>query len=329
MGTDDTFLLPAFEELKAEPPASLEDLQAAAAAFSRASRAENTIKAYQTDWADFTRWCARASRTPLPADPRTVSLYLTDLASSRKTSTIRRRIATIAVVHQTAKVKDPTKSPEVKRVWAGIRRMKTTAQTRKRPAITDDIRRMLAELGEDTTIHIRDRALILLGFVGAFRRSELAQVRIDDIEEAPQGLVVHIPRRKNDQEGLGTDIPVPYGEHPETCPVRAIKRWIDQSGITEGPLFREVDRHGNVMDEALSDQTVARVVKRTAKKAGMDWKNYSGHSLRAGFATSAAAADVGEYDIMRQTGHHSLEVLRRYIRDGNLFKHSAASRVGL
>lgn len=203
-----------------------------------------------------------------------------------------------------------------------------TAPRVKAPATTVEIRAMVETL-PDGLLGIRDRALILLGFAGAFRRSELVGLDVADQDVTRDGAVVTLRRSKTDQEGQGRKVGIPYGSTPATCPVRALQGWLEASGIAEGPLFRHVDRYGRMHEGRLSDRAVALVVKRLASRAGLDPASYSGHSLRAGLATSAAAAGVSERAIMNQTGHRSPMMVRRYIRDGQLFRENAASAVGL
>jgi site-specific recombinase XerD len=334
------------------------------------SRAENTRRAYRSDWEDFTVWCRHQGLSPLPASPETVALYLTDCAKGLKPSTLQRRMASISQAHAAAgHTESPIKSALVRSVWRGIRRDKGVAPQGKAPALTADIRVMVNHLPQGKLLGIRDRALLLLGFAGAMRRSELVGLDVEDVLETEEGLVVTIRRSKTDQEGMGRKIGIPYGSHPPTCPVRTLRAWKSAAALAlakqerkaegkarnapennshiykegeppfegdiaplTGPLFRAVDRHGNVSRERLSDQSVARVVKRALKAAGRDAEavaKFAGHSLRAGLATSAAMAGASERSIQDQTGHKSLTILRRYIRDGSLFRENATATVGL
>jgi integrase len=213
-------------------------------------------------------------------------------------------------------------------VIAGIRRAKGTAARAKAPALTGDVRAMVAAAAPGL-LGARDRALLLLGFAGAFRRSELTSLNHQDLAFTPDGLVVLLRRCKTDQEAQGRKIGIPYGSNPETCPVRAVQAWLAASGITSGPIFRHVDRHGKLRAGRLSGYAVALVVKRHAEAAGLDAAKFAGHSLRAGLATSAAIGGASERAIMAQTGHRSVNMVRRYIRDGNLFRENAAARAGL
>ena len=301
---------------------------AQAKAYADASKAANTRRAYRADWADFAAWCERHGHTALPATPATLALYLAERAETCKPATLGRRLVTIAQAHKAAGHDTPTTAPVVRAVWAGIRRVKGTAQEGKAPAVTDDVRAMVAGLPDTLRGH-RDRALVLLGFAGAFRRSELAALDVADVEETRAGLVVRLRRSKTDQEGAGRTVGIPYGAYVESCPVRAYRAWREASGVAAGPLFRSVDWQGVLSPGPLSDKGVARVVKRRAKAAGLDPEKYGGHSLRAGLATAAAQAGKPERAIMAQTGHKSLSMVRKYIREGDLFRENAAAGLGL
>lgn len=318
---------------QAEPlnlPVSLAAYASQAKDYARQAKSHNTRRAYASDWDDFARWCQPYGFLPLPARPETVALYLTALADALRPSTLGRRLATISQVHQAAGHDTPTSTAPVRLVWAGIRRAKGTDQQGKAPAVTAEMRRMVDTLG-DRLIGVRDRALLLLGFAGAFRRSELVGLDIKDVQAGHDGLTVHIRKSKTDQEGQGRKVGIPYGSHPHTCPVRAVAAWREKSGLMdgEGALFRAITRHGKMQPGRLSDRAVALIVKQAAEAAGLDPTRYAGHSLRAGLATSAAQAGVSERSIMAQTGHKSVTVARRYIRDGSLFRDNAAAQVGL
>ncbi len=292
------------------------------------SKAENTIRAYRSDWAHFEGWCAAHGLVSMPATPATIGMYIADMAETAKPSTINRRIASISQAHQAAGHETPTKGAEVKTVWAGIRRSRGIAQNGKAPTTTTEVRAMVGCLPVGL-LGVRDRALILLGFAGAFRRSELVSLDVEDVEFTREGAVVTLRRSKTDQEGQGRKVGVPFGSNLNTCPVRALRAWLGASGIKSGPLFRSVNRHGQLQQDRLTDQVVALVVKRQIAAAGLDPDMYAGHSLRAGLATSAAMAGASERAIMAQTGHKSVNMVRRYIRDGSLFRENAAASVGL
>jgi integrase len=299
-----------------------------ARAYAEDGHAENTRRGYRADWRAFTGWCAARGLDSLPAAPATVALYLTDQAAALKVSTLTRRLTSIGQAHRLAGHPVPTEDGTLRAVWRGIRRAKGTAQVGKAALLTNDLRAMMLVLPVSPS-GVRDRALLLLGFAGAFRRSELVALDVGDVQVVREGLVVTIRRSKTDQEGAGLKVGVPRGRHPGTCPVDALAAWLELAGIGEGPIFRGVDRHGNVQPGRLTDRSVARTVQRAAEAAGLDPARFAGHSLRAGLATSAAMAGAEERDIMRQTRHTSVAVARRYIRDGSLFRNNAADVVGL
>lgn len=306
----------------------LEEIGAEAKKYLEQSKAANTRRAYRADWEDFSGWCEKYRRLPLPASPDTVAYYLADRSQRLKTSTLQRRLAAIAEAHRAAGFEAPTKSAQVKLVWAGIRREKGVAQAHKKPTLTKHIRAMVEHL-PDSLLGVRDRALILLGFAGAMRRSELVGLDLTDVALGEEGLVVTIRKSKTDQVRVGRKVGIPYGTDPSTCPVRAVLTWIEEAEIEEGPLFRSVNRHGHVQETALSGRAVADIVKRSLVAAGKSARGFAAHSLRAGLITQAAMAGVSERAIQDQSGHKSLIVMRRYIRDGSLFRENAAAKVGL
>ena len=317
------------EPAGAAPLSVLSPAAERARGYADLAKAPNTVRAYRADWRDFAAWCEGRGLEPLPAAPETVALYLADLAESgRKASTLQRRLSAISQAHRLAGHPTPTGAAAVRAVWAGIRRVHGSAQDGKAPALTADIRAMLAALPPGT-IGARDRALLLLGFAGAFRRSELVALDAEDLAPTREGLVVVLRRSKTDQAGAGRPVGIPLGQHAATCPVRAVRAWQAAAGIAAGPLFRPVDKHGRVGPGRLSDRAVALVVKRAAAAAGLNPERYAGHSLRAGLATSAAEAGASERSIMNQTGHRSVTMVRKYIRDGSLFRENAAAKVGL
>jgi site-specific recombinase XerD len=307
---------------------ALETFATKAREYVRHSLASNTLRAYASDWRDFNNWCQSNSRVPLPALPETVSLYLSGLADHAKTSTLTRRISAISQAHQAAGFETPTQSPLVRQVMKGIRRVNGTAQAGKSPVKVDHLRTIMADLDPERPLDVRDRALLLIGFAGAFRRSELIGLDIEDLEFNDDGLVIHLRRSKTDQTGEGRDVGIPYGSTPATCPVRAVKDWLSVLKTEAGPVFRTINRHGKIFESRLSDKAVALVVKRLMAGQGISG-DFAGHSLRAGLATAAASAGVPERAIMNQTGHKSLATMRKYIREGSLFLENAAGRVGL
>ena len=306
----------------------LAEIAADARDYVAASLAENTTRVYRTGWAQFTAWCDEHRVVALPAGADTVACFVADLAKDAKPATIDLRLAAISAAHRAAGYDSPTKQEAVRLVRRGVRRTLGTAQRQVHPVTVPDLRTMLEGLGSDSA-GCRDRALLLLGFAGALRRSELVGLNVADITEGTEGLTVRLRRSKTDQEGAGRTVGIPYGSNSATCPVRACSAWLEVSGITEGPAFRSVDRHGHIGATRLSAQAVALVLKRHAAKAGLDPKEVAGHSLRAGLATSAAAAGVPERVIADQTGHKGTAMLRKYIREGSLFRENAASAVGL
>jgi site-specific recombinase XerD len=311
-------------------PARNQSATEKATAFIRLAKAESTLRAYRADWHSFESWCRESGLSSLPAAPGTIALYLADSADRKAVATLQRRLAAISKAHAAAGFASPCKMEhaEVAEVWQGIRRSLGVAQTQKTPAVVEDIRAMVDVLLPGP-IGVRDRALLLLGFAGAFRRSELVGLDVADLEFERGGIAVTIRRSKTDQEGAGRRVGIPFGSNPATCPVRAVQDWLALASISTGPLFRGVDRHRKIAAERLTDKSVALIVKRTAEAAGLDPANYAGHSLRSGLATSAARAGVSERVIARQTGHKSMAMLRRYIRDGELFRENAAGGVGL
>jgi integrase len=306
------------------PPSALEQ----AREFARRSKAENTLRGYRADWREFCAWCESHGVHPLPAAPETVASYIAECAGRLKVGSIQRRLNAIAEAHKAVGAGSPTGAGIVRATLKGIRRTLGTAAAQKAPTLTDDIRAMV-DATDAGLIGTRDRALILLGFAGAFRRSELVASDIEDCAFGKDGLTVTLRRSKTDQDGSGRKIGIPYGSNPETCPVRTLQAWIEQSGISGGPLFRSINRHGQVQAGRLSGIDVARVVKKLAERAGLDAAKYAGHSLRAGHATSAAIAGASERSIMNQTGHRSVQMVRRYIRDGSLFRENSAGKLGL
>lgn len=302
----------------------LAPLSTRAADYVRAAKSAATVLAYRGRWGRFTAWCDSRAVSAMPADPRSVALYLADSAGTISIATLALSMAAINKAHEAAGFEAPAtmKHAAVSEVWKGIRRVHGTAQRQKAPVTITDIRRMV------DCASIRDRALLLIGFAGAFRRSELVALNVADIEQTADGLVVTLRRSKTDQDGAGRKVGIPYGGTPGTCPVRAYVAWLEAGAITEGAVFRSINRHGHIGGR-LCARAVALIVKKHAEAAGLDPALYAGHSLRAGLATSAAMAGVSERSIMQQTGHRSVAMVRRYIRDGSLFRENAAGRIGL
>jgi len=296
--------------------------------FARHSKAESTLRGYRSDWRDFCLWCEGNGSCPLPASPESVAAYIAECAGRLKVGSIQRRLNAVAEAHKARGLDSPTSSGMVRNTLKGIKRTLGTATVQKAPALTADIRAMV-DATDAGLIGLRDRALVLLGFAGAFRRAELVALDVSDLDFNRDGLTVTLRRSKTDQEGQGRKIGIPYGSNPETCPVRTLQAWLEESGITGGPVFCSVNRHGKVLLGGLSPIDVARIVKKLAERAGLDPSKYAGHSLRAGHATSAAASGASERSIMNQTGHRSVQMVRRYIREGSLFRENSAGKLGL
>jgi site-specific recombinase XerD len=297
-----------------------------AADLAEGARAEATRRAYRSDWRHYENWCIAHGLVALPATPATVGVYLAAHENDFAVATLTRRLSSIATAHRMAGHPMDTRHPAIRDVMRGLRRAKGRAQQHAE-ALTTPLLRRAVETCADRLIDLRDRALILIGFAGAFRRSELVALDLDDVAVVPEGLRVTIRRSKGDQEGEGQVIAIGR-TGSATCPVIAYQTWVAAAGIIQGNAFRSVDRHGR-LGERLSTRAVAKIVQRRVDLAGLDARVFSGHSLRAGFATSAAAAGVEERIIMKTTRHRSTSVLRRYIRDGALFERNLAAEIGL
>lgn len=311
-------------------PATVAPLVEAAQDYARAARADNTRRAYGVAWQDFATWCEEKELAALPASPSTVGLYLTDRAATHKVATLRLRLVAIRQAHVLAGYSLDTHAREVREVFAGIIRTHGTAPTKKAAAVVEIIRDAVRVLDKAQGLRpLRDRALLLVGFAAALRRSELVALDLADVAFNADGVVVNLRRAKTDQEGKGAEIGIPFGRDPLTCPVLALRAWIDAAGIEAGAIFRGINKAGRVGADRLTDRAVALLVKAAVEAAGHDPADYSGHSLRSGFITSAARAGVPEAHIQNQSRHRSLPVLRGYIRRGSLFTDNAAARVGL
>lgn len=320
-------------------PASLAQTVKLAANFAGNARAPATRSAYARDWREFAAWGSKYGVETLPASPATVALYLADGATHLKVSTLERRLAAIIVVHRCHGFLLTRHDPIFVEIWHGIRRTLGTAKHGKAPLLVDDVKAILAALPRSLS-GIRDRALILTAFAAALRRSDAVALDVADVAITGAGMILHLRRGKTDQEAKGEWRAVPMGADRGTCAVRALKKWLKAANLTEGPLFRAVGRFGRVGRARLRPVRVARVVKRailsharakgwSERKTAARLAEFSAHSLRAGFATSAAAAGVEEALIMRQTGHRRREDLQGYIRLGILFQGNAAGRIGL
>ena len=310
------------------PSTDLEAIASTAKSYAEQSLSTATRRAYGTAWADFERWCQQQDFSPLPAAEPTVGLYLADRAATLTVATLNLRLSAIRARHRLAGHPLNGAHPAIRDVFVGIKRVKGSAPQAKAPLLTEQLRAAVLALPETVKGH-RDRALLLLGFAAALRRAELVSLDVGDISFVDDGLILLLRRRKTDQEGEGTRIGVAHGANPLTCPVRAVSQWIAVGNVESGPLFRPVTKGGAVSVRRLSDRTVARLVKAAAAAIGADPNEFAGHSLRAGLATSAARAGAEERHIMRQTGHRSVQTVRRYIREGELFRDNVSSRVGL
>ena len=305
------------------------DLLARIQNYASRARATSTVRSYRSALRAFVVWCKdHGVHEPFPAAPAAVAAYLADRAGTLKVATLERHLAALNEAHRSAGHEAPSSSREVSTVMKGIRRCHGTAGKGKAPLLVAHLREIAVAL-LDNTKGIRDRALLLLGFAGAFRRSELVGLDVGDLDFREEGLVVTLTRSKTDQEGQGRLIGIPYGSNPATCPVRSVQRWLDVAQVEDGPVLRAVNRHSNVAERRLSGRAVCTVVKQAVASIGLDPKGFGGHSLRAGLATEAARCGAGELSIMNQTGHRSLATLRGYVRHGTLFTNNAAAVVGL
>jgi site-specific recombinase XerD len=304
-------------------PAKLADATERAGGFARAEKAPNTRKAYRTDFAQFQVWCAEHGVVALPAMPETVAAFIAAEAErGTKASTIQRRMAAIRYAHKLAGLPIPTDDERVRATARGIRRTIGTAATKKAPATNDKVLAMVA-IQDSTMASLRDRALLLVGFAGAFRRSELVALDVADIVETTEGLRVTIRQSKTDQEGAGATIAIVRGS--VACPVAALNAWLAAAAITEGPLFRRVNKGDRVLPDRLTAQSVALIVKARAKRIGLKPEDFSGHSLRAGFLTSAAKRGASVFKMMDVSRHRSVDTLRGYVRDAELFTNHAGN----
>lgn len=291
--------------------------------------ANSTQEVYARDWRAFSRWCSDHDLADLPAAPEVVAWYLTSLAMKNlRVPTIRRHAAAIAAMHRASGYPTPTAHPAIRELLRGMTRKIGTPPKPVDALLSEDIRRMAKAL-PDTLIGMRDKALILLGFAGAFRRSEIVGLDVDDIRCRDEGFVVLLRRSKTDQRGEGRWVGIPRGKNAGSCPVVALNKWLEVSGVSEGAVFRGLDRHGNFVSERLSRRAVGEVIKRAARAVGLDPSRYSGHSLRSGHCTQAARSGVPEHIIMQQTGHRCQATLKRYLRLGGIFEENSGNALGL
>jgi site-specific recombinase XerD len=295
------------------------------------SKANNTVRAYKSDFNDFGLFCAQNGFKSLPSEPKTVSLYLTYLSTKAvKMSTLKRRLVSIGVIHKLKGHYLDTKHPAIVENIMGIKRRKGSIQKGKKPLIINDLKHIIDVIDKEKNEEIkklRDRSIILIGFSGGFRRNEIVSLDYEDLDFVQEGLKIRLRKSKTDQFGEGSVKGLPYFDNTQYCPVLSIRKWIEISKINSGPLFRRFVKGSKLLDNRLSDQTVALLIKDYLKIAGIESKHYSGHSLRSGFATSAAESGAEERSIMSMTGHKSTEMVRRYIKEANLFKNNALNKI--
>jgi site-specific recombinase XerD len=295
------------------------------------SKANNTVRAYKSDFNDFGLFCVQNGFKSLPSEPKIVSLYLTYLSTKGvKMSTLKRRLVSIGVIHKLKGYYLDTKHPSIIENIMGIKRRKGSSQKGKKPLIIKDLKHVINAIDEtkyEEIKKLRDRSIILIGFSGGFRRNEIVSLDYDDLDFVQEGLKIRLKRSKTDQFGEGSVKGLPYFDNSQYCPVVSISKWIKISKIHSGPLFRRFIKGSKLSENRLSDQTVALLIKDYLKIAGIESRNYSGHSLRSGFATSAAESGAEERSIMAMTGHKTTQMVRRYIREANIFKNNALSKI--
>jgi len=295
------------------------------------SKAVNTVRAYKSDFNDFSLFCVQNGFKSLPTEPKIVSLYLTYLSTKdAKMSTLKRRLVSIGVIHKLKGLYLDTKHPSIIENIMGIKRRKGSIQKGKKPILISNLKIIIDVIDQQNREEIkklRDRSIILIGFSGGFRRNEIVSLDYDDLDFVTEGLKINIKRSKTDQFGEGSKKALPYFDNSQYCPVVSLKNWIDITKINSGSLFRRFSKGSRLTEKRLTDQTVALLIKEYLQLAGIDSKNYSGHSLRSGFATSAAESGAEERSIMAMTGHKSTEMVRRYIKEANLFKNNALNKI--
>ena len=297
----------------------------------KSSKASNTIRAYKSDFSDFSLFCAKNGFKSLPSEPKIISLYLTHLSTKDiKMSTLRRRLVSIGVIHKLKGHYLDTKHPSIIENIMGIKRRKGSLQKGKKPLLINNLKQLINVIDKqkkEEIKKIRDRSIILIGFSGGFRRNEIVSLDFEDLDFVTEGLKINVKRSKTDQFGEGSVKALPYFNNSQYCPVISLKRWIDIAKINSGSLFRRFSKGLKLTENRLTDQTIALLIKKYLELAGIDSKNYSGHSLRSGFATSAAESGAEERSIMTMTGHKSTEMVRRYIKEANLFKNNALNKI--
>ena len=296
----------------------------------RTSKANNTLRAYKSDFKDFGAFCFKHGLKSMPTDPKIVSLYLTYLSKFSKISTLRRRLVSIGIVHKIKGHYLDTKHPVIIENLMGIKRLKGSIQKGKKPILINHLKQIINVINEqdlDEIVKLRNKTLILLGFGGGFRRTELISIDYEDLEFVEEGVKITIKRSKTDQFGEGMIKGLPYFSNEIFCPVNNLKKWLKMTNIRTGPIFRRFLKGAKLSKNRLTDQTVALLVKSCLKLANIDNLNYSGHSLRSGFATVAAESGADERSIMAMTGHKSTQMVRRYIKEANIFNNNALNKI--
>ena len=296
----------------------------------KSSKANNTLRAYKSDFRDFAAFCAKHGFNSMPTEPKVVSLYLTHLSASSKISTLRRRLVSIGVVHKIKGHYLDTKHPVIIENLMGIKRKKGSIQIGKKPILINHLKQIINVIDEQKIEKIkklRNRTLILVGFGGGFRRTELVSINYEDLDFVEEGVKITLRRSKTDQFGEGTIKGLPYFVNEKYCPVLSLKNWLTLSKIKSGPIFKRFAKGSIITSHRLTDQSVVLIIKECLKIAGIENQNFSGHSLRSGFATVAADAGADERSIMAMTGHKTTQMVRRYIREANIFKNNALNKI--
>ena len=295
------------------------------------SKANNTIRAYRSDFKDFGAFCAKNGFKSLPTEPKIIALYLTHLSiKDAKMSTLRRRLVSVGMIHKLKGHYLDTKHPIIIENLMGINRKKGNYQKGKKPILINQLKAIINVIDNEKTEEIkkvRDKTIILLGFGGGFRRAELVAIDYEDLEFVSEGVKIIIRRSKTDQFGEGMIKGLPYFSNEIYCPVLHLKKWLELSNIKSGAIFRKLNKGFSLNDNRLTDQTVALLLKNYLALAGIENKNYSGHSLRSGFATATAESGADERSIMAMTGHKTTQMVRRYIKEANLFKNNALNKI--
>ena len=284
----------------------------------RNSKSSNTLRAYQSDYKDFSLFCSKNGFQAMPTQPKILALYITHLSAFSKYSTLKRRLASISILHKTKGHYIDTKHPIIMENLMGIKKTNGSNQKSKKPLLINDLKLLIKAIDESKEKDerkIRDKALILVGFSGGFRRSELVDLEYEDIEFVSEGVKIFVKRSKTDQSGEGMTKAIPYFDNEDFCPVKTLKLWFELVNFKNGKIFN------------ISDKSVALIIKKYANYAGLDSQKYAGHSLRSGFATSTAESGAEERSIMAMTGHKTTEMVRRYIKEANLFKNNALNKI--